>query len=178
MNARTAAHVTILMLVFGLGGTTSRAQEAPKNQPAAEAKALDLAVTPYHAEFLLTELENGKKINTRHFSMDLTAGPRKGALKIGARVPVEVKQGELQYLDVGYNIDCRVTERQNGLGLEVSADVSSMATHSTPPLIRQFRLDGSTVAIPGKPTMIASGDDPDSDHEFQLQVTVTKLKLE
>lgn len=169
---------TALVFVSCLAGNPSRAQDAPKNQAAVEAKPIDLAVTPYRADFVLSELENGKKINTRHFSMDLTAGPRKQVLKIGDRVPVEVKQGELQYLDVGYNIDCRLTERQNGLGLEVSADVSSMATHSTQPLIRQFRIDGSTVVLPGKPVMIASGDDPDSNHEFQLEVTVTKLRQE
>jgi hypothetical protein len=171
---------TCIALVFisCFGERLCLGQEATKNQSAAEVKPVDPAVTPYHAEFVLNELENGKKINTRHFSMDLTAGPRKEGMKIGAKVPVEVKQGELQYLDVGVNIECRLTERQNGLGLEVNADVSSMAARSTPPLIRQFQIDGSTVVLLGKPVMIASGEEADSNHEFQLEVTVTKLRQE
>jgi hypothetical protein len=174
MNAPRAVCILVLTSMLFVG-SVSRCQEVSTTQTPAEPKPMESAVTPYHAEFVLNELENGKKINVRHFSMDLTGGSIKQAMKIGARVPVEVKQGELQYLDVGFNIDCRLTERQNGLGLEISGDVSSMAAHSAPPLIRQFRVQSTTVVLPGKPAMIASGDDPDSDHQFQLEVTVTKI---
>jgi hypothetical protein len=32
------------------------------------------------------------------------------------------------------------------------------------------------LAVPGKPTVIDSVDDPDSRRTFQMEVTVTKLK--
>jgi|SRR6516165_8413350 len=167
----------IAFLVFCLAGSHLRAQQAPNSSPPAESKNLDLAVTPYHAEFVLTEFEDGKKLaNSRHFSMNLNPG-RRQTVKIGSRVPVELKGGEIQYLDVGTNIDCHLAERQNGIGLDVSAEISSMADHTNPPVVRQFRIESSTVTGLGKPVVIGSADVPDSTHQFQLEVTVTKVKF-
>jgi hypothetical protein len=166
-----------LLMVFCLFSSNLWAQEAA-NPPAAPAK-LGEAVNPYHAEFVLSEFQDGKTVNTRHFSMNLNAG-RKQTIKIGSRVPFESKEGSgtvLQYLDVGTSIDCHLVERENGLGLDVSADVSSMAEHSDPPLIRQFKIESSTIATVGKPVIIGSADVPDSNQQFQLEVTVTKVKF-
>jgi hypothetical protein len=44
------------------------------------------------------------------------------------------------------------------------------------PLLRQLRINASTVAMPGKPTVIGVVDDPNSKRQFQLEVTVTKLR--
>ena len=176
MKTHKALLAIPLFLVFCLGGSNLAAQPAANTPAPAENKKLDPAVTPYHAEFVLTELEDGKKINTRHFSMNLNPGRRQN-VKIGSRVPVEVKGGELQYLDIGTNIDCHLAERENGLGLDVSADVSSMADHTNPPVVRQFRIESSTVTALGKPVIIGSADVPDSSHQFQLEVTVTKVRF-
>jgi hypothetical protein len=35
---------------------------------------------------------------------------------------------------------------------------------------------GSTIIIPGKPVIIGSVADPNSNREFQLEVTATKLE--
>ena len=107
--------------------------------------------------------------------MNVNRGKRED-IRIGSRVPVETKPGELTYLDVGTTISCVVFENEDGLGLDAFADVSSFATHSSPPLLRQFHISGSTLATVGKPIIIGSVDDPDSNHQFQLEVTMTKLK--
>ena len=39
-----------------------------------------------------------------------------------------------------------------------------------------LRINASTLALPGKPMVVGSLDDPNSKREFQLEVTVTKLK--
>src|SRR5262250_189532 len=44
-------------------------------------------IRPYRLDFWLNELEDGKKINTRHYSLNLTAGSA-DELKIGTRVPM------------------------------------------------------------------------------------------
>ena len=44
------------------------------------------------------------------------------------------------------------------------------------PVVRQIKIDGSTVVVPGKPIVIGSADDPTSNRQFQLEVTVTKLR--
>ena len=48
----------------------------------------------YRLDFSVNEIEDGKKINTRQYSMNLNADDA-NEIKIGTRVPVESKQGEI-----------------------------------------------------------------------------------
>jgi len=146
--------------------TPAEAQEQPPNA--------------YRMDFSMNELEEGKRINSRHYSMNLNAGDG-NQLKIGTRVPVEYKQGEFQYLDVGTTIFCRLKERGADVALEVRSDVSNLAmvdqqSSGAHPALRQFTINGSTLAVVGKPIVIGSVDDPNSKRQFQLEVTVFKLK--
>jgi hypothetical protein len=112
---------------------------------------------------------------------------RSGNLKIGTRVPIELKQGEIEYFDLGTRISARIQNYQ-GPGpavLSVSAEISSLAApdqspaRDVKPILRQFTINGSTtwdMAVLGKPMVIGSVDDPDSKRTFQLEVTVTKLR--
>ncbi len=43
-------------------------------------------------------------------------------------------------------------------------------------VLRQFKINTSTLALPGKPMIVGSVDDPNSKRQFQLEVTVSKLK--
>src|ERR1700757_3981362 len=95
---------TITTLMLGLTVLYVKAQDA------APPKAASEAIEPRHAyrvDFALTEIEDGRKINSRQYALNLNAG-ESDQLKVGTRVPVEVKQGEIQYLDVGTNIWCRL----------------------------------------------------------------------
>ena len=104
-------------------------------------------------------------------------------IKIGTRVPVETGEGhQFQYVDVGTNIWCRIGERSDGIPLSVRAEISNFAIpdqstgHEAHPLIRQFQIKASTLAQLGKPMIVGSVDDPNSKRQFQLEVTVNKLK--
>lgn len=56
----------------------------------------------YRPDFLLNELEAGKAVYSRQYSLNLLSGNQGGQeLKVGSRIPIEMKQGEMQYLDVG-----------------------------------------------------------------------------
>jgi len=183
----------ILSLTLGLTVIHGKAQDA------APAKAAPEAIEPRHAyrvDFVLTEMEDGRKINSRQYALNLNAGEN-DQLKVGTRVPVEVKQGEIQYLDVGTNLWCRLRDRSNTepsehglrelswLGndvmLNVTAEVSSFAVPdqqgaSPRPAIRQMKVEGSTIAVVGKQMVVGIVDDPNSKRQYQLEVTVTKLK--
>jgi hypothetical protein len=140
-------------------------------------------IVAYRLDFSINELEDGKKINMRRYSMNLTdrVGPER-SLKIGTRVPVQSEQGKFEYIDIGTNINARLTTWETPTGLDVNAEISSFPasnegrTSGTPPLIRQLRIEGSTVVILDKPMIIGSVDDPDSKRSFQLEVIVTKLQ--
>jgi len=43
-------------------------------------------------------------------------------------------------------------------------------------VVRQIKISGDTLLIIGKPILIGSVDDPNSRRQFQLEVTVTKLR--
>jgi len=173
MRTRRIILAGILGVVSSWSATACRAQETAKPQSETQPKRLDSAINPYHVEFALTELEDGKKINTRHYSVNINAGKHE-AVKIVTQIPLEA-HGDVTYIDVGTDINCNLTERENGLGLEAFAKVSSFATHTSPPVLRQFIIQGSTVTVVGKSIVIGSVDDPDSNHQFQLEATVTKL---
>ena len=150
----------------------------------------------YRADFVISEMEDGKKINARQYALNLNAG-ESNQLKVGTRVPVEVKQSEIQYLDVGTSVWCRLRDRSNGqtsehglrelswLGndvmLNLNAEISNFAVpdqqgQSMRPAIRQMKIESSTIAVVGKQMVVGIVDDPNSKRQFQLEVMVTRLK--
>lgn len=138
------------------------------------------AVHAYRVDFSINELQDGKKTNTRRYSMVLTSGDR-NQVKIGTRVPVASSPASFQYLDVGTNVNCRIVEGTgDDLSVEVHADFTNLSSpeeqHSASPIIRQVTLSGTTLTTPGKPVIIGAADDPNSNRQFQLEATVTKLR--
>jgi hypothetical protein len=136
--------------------------------------------TAYRLDLSINELEDGKKINTRHYSMNLTDDVGAKELKIGTRVPVEPEQGKFQYIDLGTYISARMYMNQSSLTLDVRVEVSSLASADQAtrgqPLVRQMVLSSRTLVVPDRPMIIGSVDDPNSKREFQLEVTATKIK--
>jgi hypothetical protein len=142
-------------------------------------------VSAYRLEFSINELDDGKKINARHYSVNLTDDDSSKELKIGTRVPVEAEPGKFQYVDVGTSILCRMIARPNtlnSLSLQVKAEISSFALPDQgtrggeQALIRQMTISGGTLVVSDKPVIIGSVDDPNSKRQYQLEVTTTKLR--
>jgi hypothetical protein len=180
MNRKVAIAFTKLLVISLCWSTpVSRAQEQTPAKTQAEFQ--DRSASAYRLDFTINEIEDGKKINARQYSIDLNAGDAND-LKIGTRVPVEVKQGEMQYIDVGTRIWSRVKETANGVTLEVRTEISNFAIpdqasrSNSMPLLRQMQINASTVTMLGRPTVVGSVDDPNSRRQFQLEVTATKLK--
>jgi hypothetical protein len=156
-------------------------------------------VHAYRLDFSLNELEGEKKINTRHYSMNLNVPGERQDIKIGTRVPVAtgsypasassgsavspVINTQFQYLDVGTHISCLLKEHGDELELHAESEISNIDDEPvrekygvSDPVIRQIKISGSTVVVPGKTIAIGSADDPTSNRQFQLEVTVTKLR--
>jgi hypothetical protein len=172
-----AALILTLLLAGDFRKASAQDSSASKSAPEVER-----SVNAYRLDFSVNEIEDGKRINTRQYSMNLNADDA-NEVKIGTRVPVESKQGEFNYLDVGTSIWCRIGERTNGLPISVRAEISNFAMpmpeqqeHANRPVLRQLSIKASTVAQLGKPIVIGSVDDPNSKRQFQLEVTVTKLR--
>jgi hypothetical protein len=154
---------------------------APAQQPETEKMPRARVLNAYRLDFSVNELEDGKKINSRQYAMNLNSDSG-NELKIGTRVPVESKPGEYQYLDVGTSIWSNLQERNDALDLSVRAEISNFALPDqnqkgeTRPVLRQFKINAGTLALLGKAMLLGSVDDPNSRKQFQLEVTVTKLR--
>lgn len=162
------------------------------DKSAAPAKASDRqkSIQPYRLDFSLNELDGGKKTNSRHYSMDLTAGSV-NEINIGTRVPVataRIEQGtaanasQWQYMDIGTRIWAHLRESKDESDdwqLEVKSEVSDIdkgADTALAPIVRQMKFDGTTLLVTGRPIVIATMDDPNSSRQFQLEVMATKLR--
>jgi hypothetical protein len=182
----------VLILVLSAGGALRRASAQDSNagkaapEPEKTAAANEHSERPpvsaYRLDFSVNEMEDGKKINSRQYLMNLN-GNDNSDINIGTRVPAEVsKDGEFQYLDVGTRISSRMHEQGGQLELFVHAEISNFALPeqaqgtSTRPVLRQLKIGASTVVLLGKPMLLGSVDDPNSKRQFQLEVVVTKLR--
>jgi hypothetical protein len=184
--------MAILVVVVSLGMSASAGfaqdQEAAKESSSGLMKSKQ--VQPYRLDYSFNEVADGKIVNTRHYSMNLTSG-NSNEIKIGTRVPVAVASSpsaptsmQYQYLDVGTSIWSQLREHSDELTLAVRAEVSNLdvgtsapgGTLALPPVVRQIKIDGETLLVVGKPIVIGSVDDPNSKRQFQLEVTITKLR--
>jgi hypothetical protein len=145
-------------------------------------------VHAYRLDFSLNELEGEKKINSRHYSISLDVPGERQEVKIGTRIPVatgsfptSTSSGgsvstQFQYLDIGTHIWCSLKDRSDELELQAGSEISNIDTEPrhesnglSNPVVRQIKIEGSTVVVPGKPIVIGSADDPTSDRQFQLE---------
>jgi hypothetical protein len=192
MSKNTALHsVVILGLILSTGARIGRAQETAASkssgsaEPVSDAKQKTAEQRPaeaYHLDFAINEFEDGKKINSRQYAMNLDTNDSND-IKIGTRIPVEVKGEEFQYIDVGTSIWAQLRDNRGQTMLVVRAEVSNFAIPEQGldkpdphPALRQLKVSGSTLLPLAKPMVMDIVDDPNSKRQFQLEVTVTKLK--
>ena len=175
--ATTMMMAALALAMVQLGAAQADATKSPEAEKAAGA---------YRLDYTLSELEDGKKINSRQYSMNSRSGDW-NEIKIGSRVPVETKGEEWQYLDVGTNIRCKLLDQTDmaslggNVALSVNADLSNFAIpeqqgQNMHPTIRQMKIGASTIAVVGKSMVVGLVDDPNSKRQFQLEVVVTKLR--
>jgi hypothetical protein len=169
---------------IGRAQETAPSKNTAQTEPATDVKQKSSEPRPiedYNLDFAINELEDGKKINSRQYSLKLNTNDS-NEIKIGTRVPVETKEGEFQYLDVGTNIWAQIREQKGQMELVVRAEVSNFAIpeqgdkRDPHPALRQLKISGSTLLPISRPMVLDSVDDPNSKRTFQLEVMATKLK--
>ncbi len=187
---RIARRIVLLGMVamLALASRGASAQGDKKTgPPESGSAAVNRPLNVYRLDFALSEFVDGKKVNTRSYSVTAREDEM-NKLRSGARYPVATatvdKGTQFQYLDVGVSIDCRVVERGGYLELNAVVDSSVIEgadTHGIPspvidqPVIGQMKSDIRSLIRPGTPTMVSSMEDPASKRRFQLEVTATKM---
>ena len=189
--------VMFLAVATVLGCALSVARAQNSDEPSPEKPPAEKSAKPgqqgwtsqaYRLDFSFNELEDGKRINTRHYSLNLTTG-RNNELKIGTRVPVAtggnpaMPATSYQYIDVGTKIWASIGVEGGGeLRIDVKSEVSNLdmsAGRDHPqlaPIVREIQINGTTRLVTGKPWLVGSMDDPNSNRQFQLEMTATKLQ--
>jgi hypothetical protein len=168
-----------------LASMVALAQEKPAESTSPPPK-MERPLSFYKVEYVLRELQDGKAINSRNFVMTIEDNDR-GEAKVGARVPVNVggtvPNSQWQYMDVGVNINCRISGKGDYAALRTMIEISSFALAeqqgsgpAAQPVVRQMRTDMAAVVPLGKPTVIGIIDDVNSTKRYEVAVTATKLK--
>ncbi len=177
------------LVAAGLGLLLWPAAAAAQESSQPEAKVAASPAEVYRLDYVIHELDNGKQINHRKYSLSVeathgrTAGKDWGQVRVGRRVPVAVgaNDKQIQYMDVGMNLDCSLRQEDGSLLLESRVEMSSVVTGGDlaapgAPVTRQARANMVSVLTPGKPTVIGTLDDVDSNRSYQIEVTATRMK--
>ena len=132
----------------------------------------------FNLDFVVKELEGGKTTNTRSYSMTVSTESGTSVIRTGDKVPVQSAEGQYTYVDVGVNIDCRGVHADvdGQLVLSVSAEISSVATNTSHPLIRQNKWSSNVMLALRKPTVVFSSDGVTGKGQMQLEMTATPIK--
>jgi hypothetical protein len=207
--------VAIAVLASGLmilHPSLSRAQSPQEEKSKAEAhansdahptptpEARSVKVTPLKMLVVLTEYEGEKKVKSLPYSFIVDSDRNSyqfTKMRIGTKVPVySGKEGGMQYIDVGTNIDCRATRGDAGtfrvelvierswVDGEVSVPLPKGATDDKSdasgqfkePIIRQFKTEMEASLVDGQTAEITHTTDPMSGKMLKIEATLTVLK--
>ncbi len=143
---------------------------------------LDRPKKTYRLTYTITDMDEGKKLGSQHFSLVVVSGGRT-TMKNGSKVPVVTgsytassgSQSQNTYLDVGLNLDASLDESENGVRLRTKVERSSVADEksgSGTPVIRQTVLEGTSTLVQGKPVVLGSMDIPGSTRHLDVEVVM------
>src|SRR5258708_35401539 len=157
--------------------------------PAVPIPAQDSAPASYRVEFNIRDGGDSSAKAGRRYTM-LIDNNSKGTFKAGDKVryaTASFQPGvgasaatQYTYLDTGVNIDCFLRESNGKVAIHGEVDISAIsqqdkaATNPLNPTVASTKVVVSTMVNPGKPTVVASIDDPVSPRKFDVEVTVTK----
>lgn len=141
----------------------------------------------YKLDFVVREMEGGKVLNTRAYSM-ITSD--KGIndhseIRTGSKVPYSTNADGSQYtfLDVGVSFDCyHIVEMRDTMSLVLVADISSVVQEPAspsapmrPPVVRQNKWNSGVIVPLKKPTVVFSSDDLTTKRQMQVELTATPI---
>jgi hypothetical protein len=197
MKIRTVQVASFLLL--SMLSPIVLAQDKPKSDDKAKA---EVQSTSIKLQIIFAEFDGDKKVKSLPYVMymnapiaaDLKTGWDK--MRIGSRIPIYTGNNQMQYQDVGTNIDARSAYAEDGhlmlqLDFErswVDGDVSVPITktdagssdtasgHFREPIIRAFRSELYLKLREGQPVESTMATDPISGKVVKVEVSFTVVK--
>ena len=137
----------------------------------------------YRLTYTITEMDGSQQTGTRHVALVVVSGG-KTVFKQGNKVPIVTgvlnegsanPNSQVQYLDVGLNIDAALEESPDGLKLRSKIEQSRVADEKSSaglpdPVIRQTTLEGTSTLTQGKPVVLGSIDIPETTRRQEIEI--------
>jgi hypothetical protein len=113
--------------------------------------------------------------NNGTFTMNLEERHR-GEIMTGSNVALSPSGGAR--VDVGMKVKAEYDTIGDDILLESSAELSAAESGQPgqPSTIHKVSASGEALVTPGRPTLVASADDPQGHSSYRLMVTATKLR--
>ena len=177
--------------IYLLPSTNDIVVAAPPDQIALMGRLiseLDVPKPTYRLTYTLIESDNGRRVGVQHFAMVVVTG-QQVVMKQGDKIPIltgnfnkdsTTQQTEFTYIDVGMNIDATLDRFAGGLRLRSQVEQSSAVSPlpnsvAQDPVIRQSKLQGTSVLTPGKPQTVGSIDIVGSTRHIDIEVIAEPL---
>jgi len=150
---------------------------------------LDKTRKTYRLTYTITESDGGKHVGAQRFTLIAIPGGRV-MLKQGSKVPIvtgsteagsSVQNTQVQYLDVGLNIDASLEGSADGLRLRSKVEQSAVAEEKSglgaqDPIVRQTSVEGTSVLVQGKSFILGSLYVPGSTRHLEIEVVAELVK--
>ena len=144
---------------------------------------LDHARKAYRLTYTIAETDNGQPSGKKRVMLVVSYGG-KSDVKQGSKVPIvvglypqtnEAQQSNVQYQDIGLEIEATLDGYADGVRLRSRIAESSVADEKSSigvqdPVFRQTTLDGTANLVPGKPLIVGSLDLPGTNRHQQVEV--------
>jgi hypothetical protein len=196
---RTGSVPIASLLLLGILSPTVLAQDKPKTD---DQTKVEVQTTPIKVQIVFTEFEGDKKIKSLPYVMYMNAPDsselRAGWVKfrIGSRLPIYVGKNEMQYMDVGTNVDARSAYTGDGHVLlqmtlerswvegEVSVPMTKSdnspsdpsAGHFQEPIVRGFKSELDLKLREGQPVESNMATDPISGRVLKVEISFAVVK--
>jgi type II secretory pathway component GspD/PulD (secretin) len=138
----------------------------------------------YRVTYSIIESEGGKNTGTQKIALIVADLGEKTTFKQGSKVPIVTgtttaggggSTSEVQYLDVGLNIEASLEGSPDGVRLRSRVTQSGLAEGASgagvgDPSIHQTVLEGMSILAPGKPLVLGSLDIPGGTRHEEVEV--------
>jgi type II secretory pathway component GspD/PulD (secretin) len=172
---RTHVYGVAGQLAITIRGTSEDMQAAKKM-----VAELDRPKKIYRVTYNLSDVENGRKTATQHYSVVVAAGG-KTVLRHGKRVPLITgmsgeaanasQSSQVQYIDIGLNIEASIEGTALRTKVEQSAVTDEKSGVAAPdPVISQTLLEGTSALAGNKPVVLGSIDVPGTTRRQEIEV--------
>ncbi len=150
---------------------------------------LDRKRKVYRITYSITDIDGGKPTGTQHVELILPTGS-KTEVKQGTRAPIVTDtvdkdsgtpRTQVQYIDVGLNIEASLEGSGDAPRLETRVEQSSIGDERSgigaqDPVIRQTKMEGWSMLTQGKPTLLGSLDIPGTTRHEEIMVMSELMK--